>query len=155
MLAPQLLCNLKDAANLTVKKRNLWLRGRELRVSHAKPTDSSSKGTNSSQPQSNTAKKSAVSSNAKEPISYQGLHASKSGGGKKVRTKMNSFSTKSKSQPAADQNSRTSKRPSVAARKEKALRAAANASKVAGTKRKLGNPSPQSGGLKKKPRNFR
>lgn len=139
---------------MTVKKRNLWLRGRELRVSHAKPTDSSSKATNTSQPQSNSAKKLAVNSGAKANISYQGLHASKSGGGKKVSTKI-TFSTKSKSQPSAEQNSRTTKRPSVAARKEKALRAAANASKVGGTKRKLGNPSPQSGGLKKKPRNFK
>ncbi|XP_057777750.1 uncharacterized protein LOC130996260 [Salvia miltiorrhiza] len=153
-----------DAANMAVKKRNLWIRGRELRLSHAKPADSSLKRMNTSEPQSSSAKKFAVASRtpdgsykekAKANISYQGLHASKSGGQKKVRTKVNTLAAKSKPQPTREKSSGTKKRPSVAARKEKALRAAANASNVAGTKRKLGNPSPQSGGLKKKARTFR
>ncbi|KAH6790717.1 RNA-binding family protein [Perilla frutescens var. frutescens] len=154
-----------DAANMTVKRRNLRLRDRELRLSHAKPADTSLKTMNTSQPQSNSAKKvaggsrtreSAYKENAKANISYQGLHASKSGGQKKVLTKINNFSARSKSQPAMERHSSgKKKRPSVAARKEKVLRAAANASKVTGTKRKLGNPSSDSGGLKKKARKFR
>lgn len=89
-------------------------------------------------------------------MSYQGLHASKSGGQKKVHTRTKSLPMNSKSpQPAARElKSRKKKRPSVAARKEKALEAASG-SKVAGTKRKLGNPTPESGGQKKKARKFR
>ncbi|KAL1556348.1 RNA-binding protein 34 [Salvia divinorum] len=148
-----------DAANMALKKRNLWIRNRELRLSHAKPADSSLKRMNASEPQSNIATKSRKMDGgykelAKADVSYQGLHASKSGGQKKVRTKVNILSAKSKPQPAKEKSSGTKKRPAVAARKEKALRAA-SASKVAGTKRKLGNPSPQSGGQKKKARTFR
>ncbi|KAG6405389.1 hypothetical protein SASPL_132978 [Salvia splendens] len=148
-----------DAANMALKKRNLWIRNRELRLSHAKPADSSSKRVNTSEPQSNSATKSRKNDGgykelAKANVSYQGLHASKSGGQKKVLTKVNILSAKSKPQPAREKSSGTKKRPAVAARKEKALRAA-SASKVAGTKRKLGNPSPQSGGQRKKARTSR
>ncbi|XP_042007628.1 RNA-binding protein 34-like [Salvia splendens] len=148
-----------DAANMALKQRNLWIRNRELRLSHAKPADSSSKRVNASEPQSNSATKSRKMDGSykelgKGNVSYQGLHASKSGGQKKVRTKVNILSAKSKPQPAREKSSGTKKRPAVAARKEKALWAA-NASNVAGTKRKLGNPSPQSGGQKKKARTSR
>ncbi|XP_042024196.1 RNA-binding protein 34-like [Salvia splendens] len=145
-----------DAANMALKRRNLWVRSRELRLSHVKPADSSLKRMNTSEPQSNSAKKfrtpdGGYKAPAKANVSYQGLHASKSGGQKKVRTKVNTISAKSKPQPAREKSSGTKKRPAVAARKEKALRAA-NASNVAGTKRKLGNPGARSGGQKKKAR---
>ncbi|XP_047969583.1 RNA-binding protein 34-like [Salvia hispanica] len=116
----------------------------------------SSKRMNTSEPQSDSAKKfrtpdGGYKAPAKANVSYQGLHASKSGGQKKVRTKVNTISAKSKPQPAREKSSGTKKRPAVAARKEKALRAA-NASNVAGTKRKAGNPGARSGGQKKKAR---
>ncbi|XP_042020874.1 RNA-binding protein 34-like [Salvia splendens] len=145
-----------DAANIALKGRNLWIRNRELRLSHVKPADSSSKRMNTSETQSNSAKKfrtpdGGYKAPAKANVSYQGLHASKSGGQKKVRTKLNTISAKSKPQPATEKSTGTKKRPAVAARKEKALRAA-NASNVAGTKRKTGNPGARSGGQKKKAR---
>lgn len=148
---------------MAIKKHKLYVRGRELRLSHSKPADSSIKRMNTSEPQGHSTKKLAVGprtpdggfkEKAKANVSYQGLHASKSGGQKKVRTKVSTLSAKSKPQPAREKSSGTKKRPAVAARKEKALRVA-NASNVAGTKRKLGNPSPQSGGAKKKARTFR
>ena len=147
---------MKDAANMALKRRNMWIRNRELRLSHVKPADSSSKRMNTSEPQSDSAKKfrtpdGGYKAPAKANVSYQGLHASKSGGQKKVRTKVNTISAKSKPQPAREKSSGTKKRPAVAARKEKALRAA-NASNVAGTKRKAGNPGARSGGQKKKAR---
>ncbi|KAL0296347.1 UNVERIFIED_CONTAM: RNA-binding protein 34 [Sesamum radiatum] len=154
----------KDAANFVVKKHNLKLRDRELRLSHAKPNDTSSKRKNSLQPDTNSssAKKSAVGSRtpddankvkAKANLSYQGLRASKSGTQKKVHTRI-TLPAKSKSQPAMEQKSGHKKRPSVAARKEKALQAA-SASKLAGTKRKLGNRTPDNAGQKKKARKSR
>ncbi|KAL0372954.1 UNVERIFIED_CONTAM: RNA-binding protein 34 [Sesamum calycinum] len=154
----------KDAANFVVKKHNLKLRDREIRLSHAKPNDTSSKRKNSLQPDTNSssAKKSAVGSRtpddankvkAKANLSYQGLRASKSGTQKKVHTRI-TLPAKSKSQPAMEQKSGHKKRPSVAARKEKALQAA-SASKLAGTKRKLGNRTPDNAGQKKKARKSR
>lgn len=140
---------------MIVRRRKLRLRDRELRVSHAKPLDTSSKRTSPSQPDKLGGKKAAIRTpESKANFSYQGLHASKSGGQKKVLAKMNFGSTKSKSQPAMEQSSGKKKRPAVAARKQKQLRAA-KASTVAGTKRKLGNPSPDSGRQNKKARKFR
>ncbi|GFQ06604.1 RNA-binding protein 34 [Phtheirospermum japonicum] len=161
-----------DAANLIAKKRNLRLRDRELRLS--KSTDTPLKRKSHSQAQTNNNnnnysanKKLAVSPRTPDSgnkfkgttsMSYQGLRASKSGAQKKVHTKV-VFPAKSKTPPAAEQHKPggKKKRPSVAARKEKALKAAANAnasSKVAGTKRKIGNRTPVSGGQKKKARKF-
>ncbi|KAK6146453.1 hypothetical protein DH2020_020322 [Rehmannia glutinosa] len=158
-----------DAANLIVKKRNLKIRDRELRLSHAKSTDTPLKRKLSSQPQTNSysAKKLAVSSRTPDSgnkvkvqanLSYQGLRASKSGAQKKVHTRITlPAKSKSKSQPASTEqkSSGKKKRPSVAARKEKALKAA-NTSQVTGTKRKIGNRSPhENAGQKKKARKFR
>lgn len=149
---------MKDAANLTLRRRKLYLRGRELRLSHAKPVDTSSKTMKTSQPERNSGKKAGFASRTPEAntnFSYQGLHASKSGGQKKVLTKISSRSaTKPKSEPANEYSSGKKKRPAVALRKQKELRAA-KASTLAGTKRKLGNPSPDSGGQKKKARKIR
>ncbi|PIN06794.1 Splicing factor 3b, subunit 4 [Handroanthus impetiginosus] len=153
-----------DAANLVLKKHNLKIRDRELRLSHAKSNNTPSKRKNSSQPEiTNTpAKKFSVASRtpdsgnkvrAKANVSYQGIRASKSGSQKKVHKKITT-TTKSVSQAATTEKLRTKKRPAVAARKEKA-RKAANTTQVAGTKRKLGNRTPETGGQKKKARKFR
>ncbi|KAL0409279.1 UNVERIFIED_CONTAM: RNA-binding protein 34 [Sesamum radiatum] len=138
----------QDAANFVVKKHNLKLRDRELRLSHAKPNDTSSKRKNSLQPDTNSssAKKSAVGSRtpddsnkvkAKANLSYQGLRASKSGTQEEGPYKHTLPANQNLNLPT-EQKSGHKKRPAVAARKEKALHAA-NASKLAGTKRKLGN----------------
>ncbi|KAL8507147.1 hypothetical protein ACS0TY_017880 [Phlomoides rotata] len=148
-----------DAANAIVKKRSLKIRDRELRLSHAKSIDTSS-NTAQQQSGSHSAKKFAVASKtpdsgkARANVSYQGLHASKSGGQKKVHTRTKSLPSNSNPQPDRELKSWKKKRPSVAARKEKALEAA-NGSKGAGTKRKLGNRTPESDGQKKKARKFR
>ncbi|KAL8535493.1 hypothetical protein ACS0TY_011213 [Phlomoides rotata] len=147
-----------DAANTIVKKRSLKIRDRELRLSHAKSIDTSS-NTAQQQSGSHSAKKFAVASKtpdsgkARANVSYQGLHASKSGGQKKVHTRTRSLPSNSNPQPDRELKSWKKKRPSVAARKEKALEAA-NGSKGAGTKRKLGNRTPESDG-QKKARKFR
>lgn len=165
-MSSSILVCMKGAANSIVKKRNLKLRDRELRLSHAKATDTPLKRKNSSQPGTNdshSAKKLAIASRtpdsgngfkAKADLSYQGLRASQSGAQKKVHTRIGKTPAKLKSESAPEHKSRMNKRPAVAARKEKALRAA-NASKVGGTKRKLGNRTPGSSGQKKKARTFK
>lgn len=157
-----------DAANLVAKKRNLRIRDRELRLSFAKSTETTPlKRKSSSQPDTGnfSAKKFAGASRTpdrsnmskpKAELSYQGLRANKSGAPKKVHTNTkNTSSTKSKSQPMTEKTSWKKKRPAVAARKEKALRQAANSLQSVGAKRKLDNRTPQTGGQKKKARNFK
>ncbi|KAG8382506.1 hypothetical protein BUALT_Bualt05G0084300 [Buddleja alternifolia] len=156
-----------DASNLVVKRRNLKLRDRELRLSHAKANSTPAKRNNSSQPETNnghSAKRFSASSRAPDSgdktkaLSYQGLRASKSGAQKKVNTRITSLAkskSKSKAQPKNEQKSGSKKRPAVAARKEKALRAANASSQVVGTKRKIGNRTPDNGGQKKKARKFK
>ncbi|CBI33864.3 unnamed protein product, partial [Vitis vinifera] len=88
-----ILFKTKDAANLVVKKRNLKLRDRDLRLYHAKPsstTPSKRRNPTPAEADISPAKKlasgsriSLESSNrlkTKSVISYQGLQASKSGG---------------------------------------------------------------------------
>ncbi|KAL8053427.1 hypothetical protein ABFX02_05G069900 [Erythranthe guttata] len=149
-----------EAANLVLRKRNVWLRNRELRLSHAKKTETPSKRKDPSEAETyNNSTYSADSGNnykAKADLSYQGMRASKSGAQKKVHTRIN-VTPKSRSEPDREQqNSRVKKRPAVAARKEKALKAA-SASQFGGTnKRKMGNRTPGSAsGQKKKARTFR
>ncbi|CAA0841865.1 RNA-binding (RRM/RBD/RNP motifs) family protein [Striga hermonthica] len=158
-----------DAANLIVKKRNLKLRDRELRLSHAKSTTTntslkrkspSQPGTKNTRPAKKFASLPTTPDSGKASLSYQGLRASKSGSQKKkVLPKVINSHGKSKTRTDSDQSSvRKKKRPAVAARKQKALKAAANASsQVVGTKRKIGKQTPGSGagGQKKKARKFR
>lgn len=159
-------CNLKDAAKSIVRRRNLKLRDRELRLSPAKADTTPAKRKNPSSPGTNnhSAKKLAVdprtpgSQNevkARSNLSYQGLRASKSGSQKKVQTRISTPAKSQSKTQSGTKKSASNKRPAVAARKEKALQAAANASKVGGTKRKGGNRTPESGGQKKKARKFR
>ncbi|CAI9785007.1 unnamed protein product [Fraxinus pennsylvanica] len=153
----------RDAANSIVKKHNLKLQDRELRLSHAKSNSTPSKRKSISLPETyNTpAKKFAVDSRysgsdnklkAKANMSYQGMRASKSGTQKKAPTRVGA-PAKSKSGSSMEKPVK-GKRPAVAARKLKAQRAA-NASKQVGIKRKLDNRTPDTAGQKKKARKFR
>ncbi|KAL6536548.1 hypothetical protein OROGR_013120 [Orobanche gracilis] len=154
-------------AKVIVKKHYLKLRDRELRLSHAVSTNpplkrklSTSQHTNNS---SYSSKKTTVAASRTPDsgdnkfkgtgnLSYQGLRASKTGS-QKVHTKI-VFPAKSKHQPATEQKSGKKKRPAVAARKQKVLKAA-NASQLAGTKRKISNRTPESAGQKKKAKKLR
>ncbi|KAL6548046.1 hypothetical protein OROHE_009751 [Orobanche hederae] len=157
-----------EVAKMIVKKHYLKLRDRELRLSHAVSTNpplkrklsTSQQHTNSN---SYSSKKAAVAASRTPDsgdnkfkgttnLSYQGLRASKTGS-QKVHTKV-VFPAKSKHQPATEQKSGHKKRPAVAARKQKVLKAA-NASQLAGTKRKTSNRTPESAGQKKKAKKLR
>ncbi|XP_009795952.2 nucleolar protein 12 [Nicotiana sylvestris] len=152
----------RDAANIVARKRNLKLRDRELRVSHSKAnsTPSKRKSLSTEDRFSSPAKRFAVHSatpgsngkmKAKAAISYQGMRASKSGVQKKTQIRMNDRGkSKPKTQISQKPNDRIAKRPSVAARKAKALKAASSGLKQTGTKRKLDNRTPDTAGRKKK-----
>lgn len=149
---------MQEAAKFVVKKRNLKLRDRDLRLSHAKadatpskrPNPSSartpgtpSKRTNlsSAQAPSTPAKKFSVASRSplsrnsrsdrKTTASYQGLRATKSD----VQKKIHGEKTKE----------RKTKRPSVAARKAKVKYSKESGPpKQGGVKRKLDSRTPDS-----------
>lgn len=154
----------REAANVVSRKRNLKLRDRELRVSHSKAnsTPSKRKSLSTEDRFRSPAKKFAVDSatpgssshksKAKSDISsYQGVRASKSGVQKKTQSRMSDRGKlKPKTQISQKPNDRIGKRPSVAARKAKALKAAASGLKQMGTKRKLDNRTPDTAGRKKK-----
>ncbi|XP_055821065.1 nucleolar protein 12 [Solanum dulcamara] len=153
----------REAANTISRKRNLKLRDRELRVSHSKAnsTPSKRKSLSSEDRFRSPAKKFAVDSatpgtssykaKTKSDISYQGVRASKSGVQKKTQSRMSDRGKlKPKTQLSTKPNERIGKRPSVAARKAKELKAAASGLKQMGTKRKLDNRTPDTAGRKKK-----
>ncbi|KAL6544020.1 hypothetical protein OROGR_010517 [Orobanche gracilis] len=160
---------MKEAAKMVVKKHYLKLRDRELRLSRSVSTSPPLKRKLSTSQQhtsdnSYSSKKTAFAPSRTRDsgdnnfkgtanLSYQGLRASKTGSHKKVHTKV-VFPAKSKHQPAIEQKSRSKKRPAVAARKQKVLKAA-NASQLAGTKRKISNRTPSSPGQKKKAKKLR
>ncbi|WOG90083.1 hypothetical protein DCAR_0209324 [Daucus carota subsp. sativus] len=152
----------KEAVNLVVRKRNLKIRDRDLRLSYSKPNTTPSKHTNPSpfdQKNSSAKKfgaKSTTPDSKAKTMSYQGLRASKSGVQKKVHTKkFDALKINSRSVQVQKPKERTEKRPSVAARKAKALRIASNGSKEAGgKKRKIENRTPGSSQKSKKPRRF-
>lgn len=128
---------MQDAANSIVKKRDLKIRDRVLRVSHAKSSDATpskrkSPGTERNFPQ----KKLSVSADEKPllkdgkpklkaaSLSYQGLRSSKSGVVKKSRLSLHTSSNGNQEIKRAgwtDQKVRNVKRPAVAARKAKQL----------------------------------
>lgn len=154
---------LQEAANVVSRKRNLRLRDRELRVSHSKAnaTPAKRKSLSTEDKFSYPAKKFAVDSatpgsssykaKTKFDISYQGVRASKSGVQKKTQSRMSDHGKlKPKTQSSTKPNGRIGKRPSVAARKAKELKAAASGLKQMGKKRKLDNRTPDTAGRKKK-----
>lgn len=165
---------LQEAANLVVKKRNLKLRDRELRLFHAKPDHAPSKR---SQPSPAGAadfpsKKRALDSNtpvkekrlSRADLSYQGLHGKKSLSvlkklGKKSTGAVHSGKGTTKKGSAGKQ--RTTKRPAVAARKAKAtamakpMKDSGGSLKQTGKKRKLEGRTPDSFQRKKRVKKFK
>lgn len=160
---------------MVVKKRNLKLRDRELRVFHATKSSTPSKRSNpsSAQAANSPAKRLALdprtpesskmaSMKAPPPVSsYQGLRASKSGVQKKVRQEKRKFVrpgglNSNKSQKGVKPKERQGKRPSVAARKAKAnVLKDGGASRGAGIKRKLDSRTPESFQRNKKAKKFK
>ncbi|KAL6176024.1 hypothetical protein ACLB2K_052660 [Fragaria x ananassa] len=159
----------KEAANAVVRKRNLKLRNRELRLSHAKPESVTSKSQNQDStpskrsnpsPASNSkspAKRPAVGprspefkGNSKATMSYQGVRAGKNGVQKYPKAKF-----ESRPQSGVKPKERMEKRPSVAARKAKAAFLGSAPSKEAGVKRKMDSRTPESSHQKKKFKKFR
>ncbi|KAF7829211.1 RNA-binding protein 34 [Senna tora] len=143
----------REAANSVVKKRNLKLRDRELRLCHARADSTPSKRPNMSQASGTPAKKAAMASrspsssdnrtNKKSNMSYQGLRATKTVVHKKSKSKTHG------EQPTV----RQTKRPSVAARKAKLkskLVKDDGPSKQAGIKRKFDSRTPDSSQRNKK-----
>lgn len=153
----------REAANLVVKKRNIKLRDRELRLFHAKPDSTPFKRkTASAEKTSSPAKKfrdlgsGDVSKKAFTNISmsYQGLRASKSGVQKKVAKGFRPEKSTAKAHNGVRE--RKEKRPAVAARKAKAnALSEIGASKQAGTKRKMDSWTPESSHRNKKAKKLR
>ncbi|CAI9095314.1 OLC1v1031235C1 [Oldenlandia corymbosa var. corymbosa] len=148
----------RDAANLVVRKRQLKLRDRDLRLSHAKALTPPSKIQNPLPEEANhpAAIRIALKSKSVDPNSkiklkesriYQGLRASKSGIEKKRRTVVKLNMDDKKARPRKE---RSHKRPAVAARKAKVLK-----EKQTGVKRKLEKRTPDTIGQKKKARKFK
>lgn len=153
---------MQEAANLVIKKRNLKLRDRELRLYHSKQNSTPSKRrnpTSAEKADSPASKRLAIDSRTpggnktiNTSASYQGVRASKSGVQKKVAKA--SRPDKFKLNFQKGEKERKEKRPAVAARKAKALRDG-DASKHAGAKRKLDSRTPESSHRNKKVKNFR
>ncbi|XP_058190349.1 nucleolar protein 12-like [Rhododendron vialii] len=158
-----ILFKTRGAANLVVKKRSLKLRDRELRLSHARSDVTPSKRKNQSPGGANNfpTKKLAGDSrtpyshnnvNTKASTSYQGLRGTKSGVQKKVPTKkiVEAVKFKSRTHKREKREEGKGKRPSVAARKAKALKVGGGSSKQTGKKRKMESRTPQSARFNKK-----
>lgn len=155
----------KEAANLVIRKRNLKIRDRDLRVYHAKSNATPSKKRSlPTAPTGNSpGKRLAVTSSgnktqSKAALSYQGLKASKSiqqkEGKKKddIRPRSGGQGKRTPGTPSRAEVKQTkTKRPAVAARKAKALKSA-GASRQTGFKRKPERHTPDKFRPKKKAR---
>ncbi|XP_068634624.1 uncharacterized protein [Aristolochia californica] len=152
----------REAANWVVRKKNIKLRDRDLRLYHSKSDSTPSKRKNSSitQVDSSPSKRTAVASNDGKPsprggaLSYQGLRAGKSGVQKKSRAVPKTVEQRNIPSKRGRENEskvRTTKRPAVAARKA-ATRASSSSSKTSGKKRKLEGGTPASAHRNKKVR---
>ncbi|XP_021768209.1 RNA-binding protein 34-like [Chenopodium quinoa] len=166
----------REAANIVCKKR-LKLRDRELRICHAKSSTQSSTPSKRKSPgdsESSPAKKFSAGTDTRSPAkkfsagaktpesrykvgaggdtSYQGLRASKSGEQKKAPIRRTA--TKTSFKPAMKSGDkikqRTDKRPSVAARKAKAIAMQSGGASIKTGKRKMDARTPQSSNKKKK-----
>lgn len=153
----------RDAANLVAKKRNMKLRDRELRLSHAKPNLTPSKRTDHSSAvdANHPAKKLAGDSrtpngvnraNTKFSTSYQGLQASKGTSVKKFAKGIRTLKPKkeiTKKEPVAE--GRWKKRPAVAERKARQVaKNEIGASEHTAKKRKMDSRTPEISHQKKK-----
>ncbi|KAJ8774062.1 hypothetical protein K2173_009493 [Erythroxylum novogranatense] len=153
----------REAANFVVRKRNLKLRDRELRLSHTKQVYTPSKRRNSfpaDQDGSPTKKLGSkipdiksLPNHHKSTLAYQGLRASKSGVQKKVHSTRNR-AVKVNTRTPNGEKKREGKRPAVAARKAKALNEVGASTQV-GKKRKQDSRTPDSFGRMKKAKKFR
>lgn len=158
----------REAANLVVRKHNLKIRDRELRLSHAAASNSTPSKRKSLFPlekYSSPTKKFAAdttipdSRNKVNTQSYQGMRASKSGVQKKVASKKRTTAqvkSDSTTRKEPKRKERSSKRPAVAARKAAASGLPSGGGFVeAGKKRKAGSRTPQSNIRHKKARKFK
>lgn len=145
----------RDAADVVIRRRNLKLRDRDLRLYHTKAETTLSKRKSPLPTNTPPAKKFGGNSkfaslenktNSKAAFSYQGLRASKSGIQKKTHRPAKANANPQK---VPMQKERQQKRPAVAARKAKVLKA-----KQTGIKRKLDKQTPDSNRQKKKARRF-
>jgi len=163
---------MQEAAKFVVKKRNLKLRDRELRLSHAKADATPSKRPNPSSAQAPTPSKRAQTSSTQARTPSKRPHTSST---QAPGTPAKKFSVASRSPPSSINRSnrktntsyqglratksdvpkktqggekpkqRQTKRPSVAARKAKAkFHKESGAPKQAGIKRKLDSRTPDS-----------
>jgi nucleolar protein 12 len=159
---------MQEAANLVIKKRNLKLRDRELRLSHARQDSTPSKRKNSFAEETANSPNKRLAPDSRAPYhnnrpdrkaakSYQGLRASKSGVEKKGHAPAYSkrdVAPKIKSKPREEKHQ--GKRPAVAKRKAKATALKdGGALEPARQKRKLDSRTPDSSNRKKKARKFR
>ncbi|KAF5735056.1 RNA recognition motif-containing family protein [Tripterygium wilfordii] len=154
----------REAANTVIKKRNLKLRDRELRLSHARQNSTPSKRENPSLSETagSPAKKLAMDSrtlesSGKSTPSYQGLRATKSGVQKKDYPKTSGpVKRTSNTRKEEKLRERYEKRPAVAERKAKAkVFKNGNTSKQAGGKRKMDSRTPETSQQKKKAKKFK
>ncbi|KAJ4952276.1 hypothetical protein NE237_029108 [Protea cynaroides] len=162
----------RDAANMVVKKKNLKLRDRELRLSHAKSDSTPSKKRNASPvwTDGSSSKRLAVTSSGnsadgnkmpkvRAALSYQGLRSSKAGVQKKMNFPPRTIEQgklQSKTKKGPEKVGRESKRPAVVARKTMALsKKGEGLPKQVGNKRKLGSRTPDSSSRNKKARRIR
>ncbi|KAK6947403.1 RNA recognition motif domain [Dillenia turbinata] len=163
----------RGAANMVIKKRNLKLQDRELRLSHARSDSTPSKRKNPSPTNAggSPAKKLTPDTRSqngnggvkmKGAASYQGLRASKSDIPKKGKkksiqsSKVRPMPEKQKKANLYEGNRQKGKRPAVAARKAKAdALKNGGSSGQAGKKRRLEDRTPESAQRKKKARKFR
>lgn len=150
----------REAANLVIRRRNLKLRDRELRLSHVQQNCTPSKRKDVVPAVNSPAKKLALDSRtlgsgsrySKVAMSYQGLQASKSCTHKKVHSgstgvvKMKKSITQKGERPKVQQE----KRPAVALRKARAkAQKDVWVSKQAGMKRKMDGQTPETSQRKK------
>lgn len=145
----------REAANLVIKRRNLKLRDRELRLSHAQQNCTPSKRKDVAPAVNSPPKKfvldsrtlgSGNRSNSKVAMSYQGLQASKSCTQKKVHSGSSGVvkMKKSRTQKGERPKVQLEKRPAVALRKARA-KAPKDVwvSRQAGMKRKMESQTPE------------
>jgi nucleolar protein 12 len=125
----------QEAANVTVRKKDLKIRDRSLRLTHAKPVDTTPKKTMEAQKKKRVPKHKEISTPGSKSneggdkakrkasaLSYQGLRSSKSGAVKKVKVNQRpSNPVKQSKTNEAGGSARKGKRPAVAARKVKEL----------------------------------
>ncbi|CAL4928472.1 unnamed protein product [Urochloa decumbens] len=148
----------REAANATVRKQDMKIRNRSLRLTHAKSVDTTPKKTMEAWKKRHVPKRKEVSTPGSKShegsdkakrkasaLSYQGLRSSKSGVVKKVKVNQRPTPSNQGKQSKTNEtgaSARKGKRPAVAARKAKEL----------AKKRKLDASTPENTHRSKRPR---